>query len=105
MPQRHFIGFAFPHFPSYDQTEVIPKWRVSTSSRAEMEAFIGCMEASICIIATHGLTNCLIDICSDSLDLILTATSWIQGWKDKKGWLMGKNKECNNIDLLERIWF
>ena len=62
------FGFAFPRFPSYDQTEVVPKWRVSTSSRAEMEAYIGCMEASICIIASHGLTsNCLIDICSDSL--------------------------------------
>ena len=46
------FGFAFLHFPSYDQTEVIPKWRVRTSSRAEMEAFIGCIEASICIITT-----------------------------------------------------
>ena len=62
------------------------------------------MEACICIITTHGLTNCLIDICSDSLDLIQTATSWIQGWKDR-GWKMGKNKKCNNIDLLEGIWF
>ena len=51
------FGFAFPHFPSYDQTEVIPKWRVCTSSRAEMEAFIGCMEASICIIAIHSWIN------------------------------------------------
>ena len=45
----------------------------------------------------------MIDICSDSLDLINTATSWLQGWKDKS-WKMGKNKKCNNIDLLERIW-
>ena len=69
------FGFAFPHFPSYDQTEVIPKWRVRTSTRAEMEAFIGCIEASICIITTHGFTNSMIDICSDSLDLINTATT------------------------------
>ena len=97
------FGFAFPHFPSFDQTEVIPKWRVSTSSRAEIEAFIGCLEACACIIATHGLTNCLIDICTDSLDLILTATSWMQGWKNK-GWMTGKNKKCNNADLLGKIW-
>ena len=98
------FGFAFPHFPSYDQTEVIPKWRVvRTSSRAKMEAFIGCIEASICIITTHGFTNSMIDICSDSHDLINTATSWLQGWKDKN-WKMGKNKKCNNIDLLEKIW-
>ena len=75
------------------------------SSRAEMEAFIGCsIEADICIITTHGFTNSMIDICSDSLDLINTATSWLQGWRDKS-WKMGKNKKCNNIDLLERIWF
>ena len=97
------FSFAFPHFPSFVQTEVIPIWRVRTSSRAEMEAFIGCIEASICIIESHGITNPLIDICSDSLGLIKTATSWVHGWK-VKNWKMRKNKKCINIDLLEKIW-
>ena len=36
---------AFPHYPAHDLRELIPRWRLSTSSRAELEAFISCMPA------------------------------------------------------------
>ena len=85
------FGFIFPHFSSYDSTDLIPKMNLNTSSRAEMEAFIHCMGACSMIIKFHNLSNCITDICTDSYDLILIATTWIQDGK-KKGWRTRKKQ-------------